>query len=162
MDEKNFEDTITGKEEAKREGAKDASEHNYEQYKRLGGIINEKDYQSALDRAKNITTLERPDFLRNGHSVSRAKDIMILDKELISQAETMARVAGITLRNSEDALDPRTILYGILRRDTNPGVEYHHSQMSDQRLFAEVLRMLGDADSLQKLIETHPNISFNW
>ena len=30
--------------------------------------------------------------------------------------------------------------------------------MSDQKLFAEALRMLGDADSLKKLIEAHPNI----
>ncbi len=129
---------MDGKEKVKREGTEDAPD--YEQYQGLGGIINKKDYQSALDRAKDTTTL---------------------DKALISQTESMAKGAGITLRNSKDALDPRIILYGILRRDTNlTKAKYHHSQMSDQRLFAEVLRMLGDVDSLQKLIETHPRISF--
>ncbi len=113
----------------------------YERYKKLGGIINEKDYVSALARAKNTATLKTT---------------------LIKQAEFIARVAGIELRNSKDAIDQRTILYGILRTDTAPKeVKYHHSQMSDQRLFAEVLRMLGDVDSLNKLINAHPHIAFN-
>lgn len=141
MEGKNFEGTITDKEEVKREGAKDISEHNYEQYQGLGGTINKKDYQGALDKAKDTTTP---------------------DKATILQAESMAKRAGIILRNSKDAIDQRTILYGILRTDTkSEEVKYHYSQMSDQRLFAEVLRMLGDADSLQKLIETHPQISFS-
>lgn len=113
----------------------------YQQYQELGGIINEKDYQSALARAKDTTTL---------------------NITLIKQLEFIARVAGIELRNAKDSIDQRTMLYGILRTDTGPeGVKYHHSQMSDQRLFAEALRMLGDTDSLNKLINTHPNISFD-
>ena len=32
----------------------------------------------------------------------------------------------------------------------------------NQRIFGEVLRMLGDADSLDKLIKTYPNISFKY
>ncbi len=114
----------------------------YGRYKKLGGIINEKDYESALTRAKNTTTLN------------------IL---LIQQSEFIARIAGIKLCNTKDTIDQRTILYGILRSDTKSKeeAEYHHSDMSDQRLFAEVLRMLGDIDSLNKLINTHPNIAFN-
>lgn len=64
----------------------------------------------------------------------------------------------MALHNSEDALDQRTILYGILRTDANAGEKYHHSQMGDQQLFAEALRMLGDEQSLKKLIEAYPNI----
>ena len=117
-------------------------ENSYQRYVELGGIINEKDYRGALDRVKDTTTL---------------------DKALISQAENIAERAKIILRNSEDTLDPKIILYGILRADTAPeGTKYHHSQMSDQRLFAEALRMLGDADSLEKLIKAHPNISFKY
>ncbi len=113
----------------------------YERYKKLGGIINEKDYESALARAKNTTTL---------------------DIALIKELEFIARIAGIKLRNTKDTIDQRTILYGILRTDAKPeGVKYHHCQMSDQRLFAEVLRMLGDVDSLNKLINTHPHIAFD-
>jgi hypothetical protein len=120
-------------------GAEGAAESAYEQYKGFGGIINEKDYQSALERAKNTSEF---------------------NEYLIAQTETIARAAGIKLYNSKDSLDPRTKLYGILRHDENSTAEHHHSQMSDQRLFAEVLRMLGDTESLEKLIKTHPHISF--
>ena len=127
--------------DAKKEGGGDMSENNYQRYQELGGIINEKDYQGALTRAENTTTL---------------------DKALILQVEGMSKFARITLHNSKDALDPRTILYGILRVDAKPiEVKYHHSQMGDHRLFAEALRILGDAGSLQKLVEAHPNIPFN-
>ncbi len=113
----------------------------YERYKKLGGIINEKDYESALTRAKNAT---------------------ILDIALIKELEFIARIAGIELRNTKDAIDQRTILYGILRTDAKPeGIKYHHCQMSDQRLLAEALRMLGDVDSLNKLINTYPHIAFD-
>jgi len=116
------------------------NESNYRRYQELGGIINEKDYESALARAENAA---EPDKARR------------------KQSEFIARVAGIELRNTKSAIDRRTVLYGILRTDTAPaGVKYHHNQMSDQRLFAEALRMLGDVDSLNKLISTHPNIAF--
>jgi len=124
----------------------DAEKENncYEQYQKLGGIINEKDYESALARAKNTTV---PD----------------LDIRRIKQSELMAKIAVIELRNTKDAMDQRTVLYVILRADTAPkGIKYHHNQMSDQHLFAEALRMLEDIDSLNKLINTHPNISFAW
>lgn len=117
---------------------------NYQTYIGLGGIINETDFKNSLEKLKNTTSM---------------------DKARIAQSQVIANRSGIKLHNSIDSLDPRTILYGILRSDTPPAnpkeAQYHHSQMSDQRIFAEVLRMLGDADSLQKLIETHPNISFN-
>lgn len=114
----------------------------YQQYRELGGIINENDYRSALLRAVNTTTL---------------------DKTRIGQAENIARFAGIKLHNTEEVLDQRTILYGILRADIRPEkVRHHHSQMSDQRLFAEALRMLEDVDALNKLIRAHPNISFDY
>ncbi len=123
----------------------DAEKENncYERYQELGGIINEKDCESALVRAKNTTVLD-------------------LDIIRIKQSELMAKIAGIELRNTKDAMDQRTILYVILRADAKPeGIKYHHNQMSDQRLFAEVLRMLGDIDSLNKLINTHPHTAFN-
>lgn len=142
MSEPSPEEIIPAEEEVeKEEELAEAPEgkSEYEQYVSRGGIINEKDYRSALDRAGDTSTL---------------------DRARITQAEIIARVAGITLENPEGSLDPRVALYGILRGDTNPGARYHHSQMSDQRLFAEALRMLGDTESLRKLIASHPNISF--
>ncbi len=122
----------------------DSLEDNYMHYIELGGIINEKDFQNALARSKQTTSL---------------------NKAAIAQSEVIAHRSGIELHNSNDSLDPRTVLYGVLRSDTAPTTakegKYHHSQMSDQRLFAEALRMLGDTDSLEKLIAAHPHISFN-
>ena len=122
----------------KQENVEFGSKYSYQQYRELGGVINEEDYQSVLNCAQSAVTVD--------------------NKALIAQSELIAKKSGIMLHNSEDALDQRTVLYGILRTDTNPGEKYHHGQMSDQELFAEALRMLGDADSLKKLIDAHPNI----
>ena len=121
--------------------------NDYGCYLELGGIINEEDYQSAIDRM-NSRTLETMDMrVRNS----------------IRQARKIAEYSGIELTGSEDTLDPRIVLYVILRLDTKPEeVKYHHEQMSDQRIFGEVLRMLGDEDSLDKLAKAHPHISFKY
>jgi len=111
----------------------------YDTYRKLGGIINEKDCLSTLKRAEKIAVFSEP---------------------LIRQAENIAAYAGIVLDNSS-GVDPKVKLYAVLRADNKPGgVEHHHSQMSDQRLFAEAIRMLGDVDSLNKMVTAYPNISF--
>jgi len=79
------------------------------------------------------------------------------------QAEGMAKAAGIVLESREEGIDPRVALYDVLhdmlRVDTQGDVKrYHHSQLDDQPLFAEALRMLGDTESLAKFIKMHPNI----
>lgn len=105
----------------------------YQRYKEIGGIINEKEYESSLARSRDTTITP--------------------EKTLMKEAELIAEFAGIELHNTKDVIDQRTILYGILRADTKPEeTKHHHSQMSDQRLFAEVLRMLGDTNALRKLI----------
>lgn len=133
----------------------DIPENNYQRYLELGGNINKKDYQSVIDRINNAFTLD------GGDPEIRSR---------ISQAEGMARYAGIKLNDSKDALDPsailldsRVVLYVILRSDVmSKGVICHHSQMTDQRLFVEALRMLGDTDSLDKMFKAYPNISFKY
>lgn len=130
------------------EGTNSENENNYQHYLELGGIINEKDYRSALDRMDNARVIDR-------------ENPQV--KNFISQVLGMARYAEIELNNSEDVPDPKVALYVILRGDTGPkDVKYHHDQMSDQRVFGEVLRMSGDADSLDKLIKAYPNISFEY
>ena len=119
-----------------------ATERNYRRYLELGGIIDEKDYENALERAGNA-----------GKPV----------ESRISQAEGIAEHAGIELHSQEDAVDERVSLYGILRSDVRPeGVRHHHSQITDQRIFMEVLRMLGDVESIGKMVEAYPNISFEY
>ncbi|MDO8504751.1 MAG: hypothetical protein Q7S36_02760 [Candidatus Liptonbacteria bacterium] len=140
---KEFKGTNPDKMEPKNESGKEAPENNYEQYKSLGGIINENDYQSALDRMDSAKELKK-------------------DSSQIIQALNMSLYAKIELNGPEKSADPRVLLYATLREDAGPKDNtYHYSQMSDQRLFAEALRMLGDEDSLKKMVETLPHI-FNW
>ena len=118
----------------------------YRQYLKRGGNINKEDWKSALERAKDTT---------------------VIDQTLITNAKNIARIAGIELDTTKNTVDPKIILYGILRRDVRAeGVERHHDEMRDEHIFAEVLRMLGDIDSLKKLIEAYkkvnPNMSFNY
>ena len=120
---------------------------DYRRYLELGGIINEKDYQSANDRMNSCTLETGSPRVRNS----------------IKQVRVIAEHLGIELTGPGDILDPRIILYVILRSEVRPeDVKHHHSQMSDQRIFGEVLRMLGDEDSLDKLVKAHPNISFEY
>lgn len=122
-------------------------EDSYARYLKLGGVINEKDYQKAIDQTLEPTLDRHDPEVRNR----------------ISQAEEIARHAGIRLNNLEKVLDPRVLLYVLLRSDVKPkDVKYHHSQMSDQKIFGEVLRMYEDADSLNKLIKAYPGISFDY
>src|SRR3990167_9251575 len=96
-------------------------ENNYQRYLELGGIINEEDYRSALDRMNNALDKKSPE-IRNS----------------IQQAVDIARHTKTELNDSEDVLDPKIMLYVILRFDVKPeDVEHHHSQMSDQRIFGE-------------------------
>jgi len=121
-------------------------EYNYKSYHDLGGIINEKDFQNALDRMRDLKVLDR---------------INPQVKSRIAQGKGIATFAEIELDSSEGMLDPKIALYVLLRGDTQPeGMKHHHSQMYDQRIFGETLRMLGDAGSLEKLINAYPNISF--
>lgn len=110
----------------------------YARYQELGGIINKEDYENALKR------------LGNAAKVSDTA---------MEQVENIAKFAGIEIPNEESAGDPRIKLYAILRGDNKPEeVKYHHSQMSDQRLFAEALRMLGDTEALDKLIDAYHKV----
>ena len=129
------------------------AEDDYRRYLELGGIINETDYQSAIDRMDRMRLLEgMGPQVRSSEILSR-----------VEQAKGIARYSGIELSDSGDIPDPRIVLYVILRGDTRPeGVRHHHSRMSDKRIFGEVLRMLGDIDSFDKLVKAHPHISFKY
>lgn len=121
---------------------KGLEEKSYNNYRKLGGIINEADYNSAFKRLENAKSLDGPTRL---------------------QAENIASFSGIELSDKEDSLDKRVLLYGILRSDIRPGgVKYHHDQMSDQQIFMEALRMCGDVESVNKVIHKHPHINFKY
>lgn len=110
----------------------------YARYQELGGVINRNDYESALKRSGETAKVS---------------------DTAIKQVENMAKFAGIELQNEKSVNDPRIKLYAILRGDKKPEeVKHHHSQMSDQRLFAEALRMLGDTEALNKLTEAYHKV----
>ena len=105
---------------------------DYQRYLDLGGIINEKDYKSALERASDT----------------------IVDKVTADQVESIKYFAKI------ESLNPLAVkLYGVLRSDKRPKeAERHHDEMRDQKLFREVLKMLEDTDALNKMkTEYHTN-----
>ena len=71
------------------------------------------------------------------------------DEYAVKHAEAMAARAGIELQSSKDSHDPRVVLFGILRAETG---------LTDQRAFAEALRMSGDTELLKTFIEKNPEI----
>jgi len=117
------------------------SRHNisYSRYLELGGIINNYDYRSALERAAQTD---------------------VTSEVFTSQAKYTAGPAGIDLSKIEGGQRGIINLYGVLRTDLNPEATHHHGQMSDQRLFVEALRMLDYPDLLEKVISAYPNIDF--
>jgi hypothetical protein len=122
-----------------KEGLNGFEVNSFEKYQSAGGIINKKDYESALAQAKKI----------KGVDASR-----------LAQVRIMAGASGIVLEDTGTEIDPRVALYSVLRADINTDtkVGHQHNYLSDQRLFREVLLMLGDTESLGKLISAHPHI----
>lgn len=156
----------------------------YSKYQALGGIINEGEYAGTLGRVpeklKEFTDMSEmlKDQAEAGKIITEAQHEELQKLSIqMTAVKIMADAAGISLESDEAlekvvgtelsaikfAKDKRAALFGILRGDTNAsGAEYHHSQMNDQNLFAEALRMSGDEDSLKKITEVYPGISFDY
>ncbi|GEM_PF-3168975 len=120
---------------------------NYQNYLALGGTINKEDYESILKKAETLK-------IRNSTDPSV--------ECCIRQLENMARFSGIELHNEGVIPGSKIMLYVSVRVDfKNGGLQDHYTQLNDQRMFAEVLRILGDADSLKKLSQAYPHIFRN-
>jgi len=122
------------------EKVKSPEGNSYEKYQSAGGIINKTDYANAL---------------------AQAKDKKSIDSNSLAQVQVMARRAGIVLQDRGTEIDPRVALYAVLQADTNflnstPKERYLRDR--DQFLFMEVLRMLGDTESLERFLKAHPHI----
>lgn len=120
------------------------NKNRYQKYRESGGVIGEKDYENALARVRNAMA---------AHEMSP-------EKHAWDQVKLMAERAGIAL--DKDNADQRTMLYSIISelRAVPPSQETQksYSQISDTELFAEALRMLEDADALNKLIEAYHKV----
>ena len=115
---------------------KDGVALSYAGYVREGGLINETDYQNALTRVRD-------------------SDVNVGARQ---QAEGIAKFSGIDLDLLRSDVDPRA-LYGVLRNDTAPEeIVHHHDQMSDQRLFVEMLRMLEEGEAVRLVKNAYPHI----
>lgn len=106
---------------------------NYEQYLASGGILGQEAYQDVLERAANEGEVPA-ESKSPGHAIF------------------MAREAGI-------ALSPEAVsIYQILR-DKKPDPEKEKfSGLSDQKLLAEVLRIVGDTRSRNAFEKKYPHI----
>lgn len=104
-------------------------ENNYQRYLNMGGIINEKDYGSAMAKAKETIEINETQRI---------------------QAENIAEHAGIELTHPEGTLDKKLILYGVLQ-----SIKPKEIGRSDFRFFKETLRMLEDTNALNKLKTTY-------
>ena len=105
---------------------------SYDDYLRLGGIINERDYISALERAERVREV---------------------GPYQAAQVRQMGEVVGTPF-------DEQVVrLYGVLRTDQKPpGVQHHHSQMTDQGLLWQVLEMLNRQYEIVGMFMAYPNI----
>lgn len=115
----------------------DVLKNNYQHYLELGGVVSEEDYQNIID---DMRTFDR----NNSELRSR-----------MAQVERMANYAKIKLSNPEDILDPRIVLYAVLRGNARLSKSEYHRIQTDLQVFREALRILGDADALGKLKESY-------
>ncbi len=89
--------------------------------------ISRADVDSFMARTKDVKALNSPEF-----------------KSRIQQAENEARFAGIELDQSNSQnMDPRVALYAVMRADPK------FDSLKDDKLFAEVVRMLGNTKAEQ-------------
>ena len=139
----------------------------YQQYLESGGAFNEKDYENAIQKVRDameMTTHEMPSEQEKPIENQAQHQLKTMvenetppEKHAQLQVKMIAEYAGIEL--NKDKADQRAVLYGILRDNSqSKETQSRYSQMSDQRLFAEALRMLEDKDALNKLIEANHKI----
>ncbi len=117
--------------------------YSYGRYLALGGRIDEENYGRVMKRVIAESGLVQH-FAR-------------------IQTSTTAAISGISLCavRDETGVDPRFI-YGILRHDVaSDNIKHHHSQMSDQELLVESLRMLERKEESLAVIAKHPHITFS-
>ncbi len=150
-------------------------ENNYQRYLELGGIVNEKDYNSALARLEEAEIEKK---MPNRNQVIQVKNMtknagieLGSDKhayrtiELYSILRSDRPPEEVKQSHAHDQTkDQHTSVYhdGVPKNDAKPEVKHHHSEMTDQRILVEALRMLGDVESRDRIINAHPNISFKY
>ena len=120
------------------------SRYSYADYISMGGRIDEENYTRVIQMAQDEA----------GASA--------VTKFTLFQTATIAGTSDISLEaiHAETGINP-VCIYSILRSDKIPReVRDHHSQMNDQQLLVESLRMLGAHSAIDAIIAKHPHITF--
>ncbi len=119
-------------------------EASYQKYVKAGGIINETDYQDALDKAR-ANTLNKSD---PSVKASIRQAVSLLEEETgVTNPDKDKYLNYTDLENITEPLDPKVALYAVLRTDKRPKIDadklqHPHVSMDDKTLFEEVLKML--------------------
>jgi hypothetical protein len=118
-------------------------------------LANPEAYQKYQARGGSISEAEYSDILQQAENTKEIKDIFS------KNAETYARDAGVALTKSKNNIDPKIILYRILRDAKYPETQTgsHYTKMSDQTLFREAMLILDDMESAKQLETYFPTIS---
>jgi len=91
--------------------------------------------------------------------MARARELKSVKPSTLINAKALAKVAGIEFENSQNGPDPRVALYAVLRADSFTSADEAHSGgLTDQKLFAETLQMLGETAALEKFKAAYPLI----
>jgi len=116
--------------------------NDYERYLELGGSLSRSRFNRLLQKA-------RTDIRES--------------KTCVAQVTAIALASAIKVDCVGDLSDERVVVYKLLR--TNAVADVHttnrHISMCDIQIFAETLRVVADVESLEKLAQAYPQISFN-
>lgn len=131
----------------------------YARYKSLGGVIDKGACQDIWTEAAGITYVDKALSLQADHYALES-GVPLWKADPFDKVKVVWKSGIWVTLYSADQVDDATVLYGVLRSGINPEPEFHHSQMCDQRLFAEALRMLGRRPEIKRVIAAYPNIHF--
>ena len=125
---------------------------HYDDYKELGGEIGKEDYEDTLKKAAiaaapDANSIEQAKFIAKTAAITLNERVVRLYGILRNASVPSHITADIQKDKAEGKFDPRA-----------PYEIRHYTQMNDQQLFAEALRMVGDTDSLNKFKSRFSNI----
>jgi len=113
--------------------------HSYSKYRRLGGFLDQVGFQKLVEK------------VQSGSSGSPFHS---------SQVAAITLAAGIVFHCSNRESNQRVFVYELLRENVTSDHtrESVYITGSDIRMFAEMLRIAGDIDSLNKLSTAFPHM----
>ncbi len=120
---------------------------DYKQYVALGGLINELDYQKALEMVRGRDQV--------GGVVADEHE----EQMFVRQVERIMRVVQSDFKTPE--MRARCVnLFVALRNDIEPGNECYHGVMGDENIFMQVLKMMNLPGLIRRMRDAYPYMRF--